>query len=152
MICLGYLIYTIYKIIKIQISCLSQKQTQHHSKILLRLCLATTFNYFGFRFYYCWNSDSNRGICYWCAGALLIVLINGKLSLDFIKETSQKTAIVSTMIFTILIGASIFSLIFRGVGGDDLIDLVFGLSWWSIYSINFCFNFCFLAWFYFRFY
>ena len=60
------------------------------------------------------------------AGALLIVLINGKLSLDFIKETSQKTAIVSTMIFTILIGASIFSLIFRGVGGDDLIDQVFG--------------------------
>jgi len=56
----------------------------------------------------------------------LIALINGKLSLDFIKETSQKTAMVSTMIFTILIGASIFSLIFRGVGGDELIDLVFG--------------------------
>jgi len=30
------------------------------------------------------------------------------------------------MIFTILIGASIFSLIFRGVGGDELINLVFG--------------------------
>ena len=29
------------------------------------------------------------------------------------------------MIFTILIGASIFSLIFRGVGGDELIDLIF---------------------------
>ena len=28
-------------------------------------------------------------------------------------------------IFTILIGASIFSLIFRGVGGDELIDLIF---------------------------
>merc|ERR1711965_85613 len=59
-------------------------------------------------------------------GALLIVLINGGLTFSFIKETSQKTAIVSTMIFTILIGASIFSLIFRGVGGDDLIDLIFG--------------------------
>ena len=30
-----------------------------------------------------------------------------------------------TMIFTILIGASIFSLIFRGVGGDALINLIF---------------------------
>ena len=30
------------------------------------------------------------------------------------------------MIFTILIGASIFSLIFRGVGGDELISLIFG--------------------------
>tara|TARA_B100000524_G_C23490203_1_gene313108 strand:+ start:179 stop:613 length:435 start_codon:yes stop_codon:yes gene_type:complete len=29
------------------------------------------------------------------------------------------------MIFTILIGASIFSLIFRGVGGDELINLIF---------------------------
>ena len=29
------------------------------------------------------------------------------------------------MIFAILIGASIFSLIFRGVGGDELIDLIF---------------------------
>ena len=58
-------------------------------------------------------------------GALIIAYINGKINFDFLKETSEKTAIVSTMIFTILIGASIFSLIFRGVGGDDLIDLIF---------------------------
>ena len=31
------------------------------------------------------------------------------------------------MVFTILIGASIFSLIFRGVGGDELINLIFDL-------------------------
>ena len=42
-------------------------------------------------------------------------------------ETSEKTAVVSTMIFAILIGASIFSLIFRGVGGDELINLVFSV-------------------------
>ena len=58
-------------------------------------------------------------------GALIIAYINGKINFDFLKQTSEKTAIVSTMIFTILIGASIFSLIFRGVGGDDLIDLIF---------------------------
>ena len=55
----------------------------------------------------------------------MIALINRKVNLNFLKETSEKTAIVSTMIFTILIGASIFSLIFRGVGGDELIDLIF---------------------------
>jgi len=55
----------------------------------------------------------------------LIALVNKKVNLHFLKETSEKTAIVSTMIFTILIGASIFSLIFRGVGGDELIDLIF---------------------------
>tara|TARA_B100000795_G_scaffold5575_1_gene4048 strand:- start:1171 stop:2508 length:1338 start_codon:yes stop_codon:yes gene_type:complete len=58
-------------------------------------------------------------------GAMIIALVNGKLTLGFLKETSEKTAIVTTMIFTILIGASIFSLIFRGVGGDDLIELIF---------------------------
>ena len=58
-------------------------------------------------------------------GAFLIALINKKVNLHFLKETSEKTAIVSTMIFTILISASIFSLIFRGVGGDELIDLIF---------------------------
>ena len=31
------------------------------------------------------------------------------------------------MIFAILIGASIFSLIFRGVGGDALVDVIFEL-------------------------
>ena len=44
-------------------------------------------------------------------GAMIIALVNGKLTLGFLKETSEKTAIVTTMIFTILIGASIFSLI-----------------------------------------
>ena len=51
--------------------------------------------------------------------------MNGKINFDFIKVVSEKTAVVSTMIFAILIGASIFSLIFRGVGGDDLISLIF---------------------------
>ena len=55
----------------------------------------------------------------------MIALVNKKVNLHFLKETSEKTAVVSTMIFTILIGASIFSLIFRGVGGDELIDLIF---------------------------
>ena len=59
-------------------------------------------------------------------GALMIAALNKKIDIDFIKETSQRTAIVSTMIFAILIGASIFSLIFRGIGGDELIDLIFG--------------------------
>ena len=58
-------------------------------------------------------------------GAMVIALINKKINFKFIKETSEKTAVISTMIFTILIGASIFSLIFRGVGGDALIDLMF---------------------------
>ncbi len=58
-------------------------------------------------------------------GALIIAAINGNANLELIKVTSYKAATVTTMIFSILIGASIFSLIFRGVGGDLLVDQIF---------------------------
>ena len=58
-------------------------------------------------------------------GALIIAAINGNANLELIKTTSYKSATVTTMIFSILIGASIFSLIFRGVGGDLLVDQIF---------------------------
>ena len=58
-------------------------------------------------------------------GALIIAAINGNANLELIKATSYKAATVTTMIFSILIGASIFSLIFRGVGGDLLVDQIF---------------------------
>ena len=58
-------------------------------------------------------------------GAILITIVNRKFNWNFLIETSKKTLIVTTMIFTILIGASIFSLIFRGIGGDELIELIF---------------------------
>ena len=60
-------------------------------------------------------------------GAILIAMLNDKFDLKLLKETSFKAATVTTMIFSILIGASIFSLIFRGVGGDALVDEVFNL-------------------------
>ena len=127
MICLGYLIYTIYQnyknpdiLFEPEASSASFKdivKTLAMPLLLIILVLGSII---------AGIATPTEASAIGAAGALLIVLINGKLSLDFIKETSQKTAIVSTMIFTILIGASIFSLIFRGVGGDDLIDLVFG--------------------------
>ena len=58
-------------------------------------------------------------------GALIIAGLNSSINLELIKVTSFKAATVTTMIFSILIGASIFSLIFRGVGGDLLVDQIF---------------------------
>ena len=58
-------------------------------------------------------------------GALIIAGLNGGANLELLKVTSYKAATVTTMIFSILIGASIFSLIFRGVGGDLLVDQIF---------------------------
>ena len=58
-------------------------------------------------------------------GALIIAGLNGSANLELLRVTSFKAATVTTMIFSILIGASIFSLIFRGVGGDLLVDQIF---------------------------
>ena len=58
-------------------------------------------------------------------GALIIAGLNSSVNLELIKVTSYKAATVTTMIFSILIGASIFSLIFRGIGGDLLVDQIF---------------------------
>ena len=127
MICLGYLIYTIYQNYKNSNILFEPKANSASFKDILKtLALPLLLIILVLGSIIAGIATPTEASAIGAAGALLIVLINGKLSLDFIKETSQKTAIVSTMIFTILIGASIFSLIFRGVGGDDLIDLVFG--------------------------
>ena len=127
MICLGYLIYTIYQNYKNpNILFEPEANSASFKDILKTLALPLLLIILVLGSIIAGIATPTEASAIGAAGALLIVLINGKLSLGFIKETNQKTAIVSTMIFTILIGASIFSLIFRGVGGDDLIDLVFG--------------------------
>ena len=127
MICLGYLIYTIYKnrqnpniLFEPEASSASLKDILKTLALPLLLIILVLGSIIA------GIATPTEASAIGAMGALLIVLINGGLTFSFIKETSQKTAIVSTMIFTILIGASIFSLIFRGVGGDDLIDLIFG--------------------------
>ena len=52
-------------------------------------------------------------------GALLIAIVRRALSLKRLREVMQSTLRISSMVFLILIGASLFSLVFRGYGGDD---------------------------------
>ncbi len=52
-------------------------------------------------------------------GALLLALLRRELDLARLREVMQTTLKISSMVFLILIGASIFSLVFRGYGGDD---------------------------------
>jgi len=54
-------------------------------------------------------------------GALLLAWRHNQLDMDCIKETSRTTVKVTCMVFAIFIGASIFSLVFRGYGGDDVV-------------------------------
>ncbi|WP_286806745.1 MULTISPECIES: TRAP transporter large permease [unclassified Marinimicrobium] len=55
-------------------------------------------------------------------GAALLALLKGKLDLARLKEVARSTTMTSAMIFTILIGASLFSLVFRGFGGEELVE------------------------------
>lgn len=52
-------------------------------------------------------------------GALLLATLRRALSLERLKDIMRGTLRISSMVFMILIGASVFSLVFRGYGGDD---------------------------------
>ena len=54
-------------------------------------------------------------------GALLLAASRGQLSVDCLRDVVHRTARISSMVFLILVGASVFSLVFRGFGGDELI-------------------------------
>jgi tripartite ATP-independent transporter DctM subunit len=55
------------------------------------------------------------------AGALAIALARRSLPLARLREVMQGTVRLTSMVFIILLGASIFSLVFRGFGGDVLL-------------------------------
>ncbi len=62
-------------------------------------------------------------------GATILTIIQGKFSWQVLKEVMQETTHLTTMVFIILIGATTFALVFRGMGGDDyLIDLIEGAN------------------------
>ncbi|MDH3612865.1 MAG: TRAP transporter large permease subunit [Gammaproteobacteria bacterium] len=52
-------------------------------------------------------------------GALLLAVFRRQLNLERLQEVMRSTLKISSMVFLILIGASVFSLVFRGYGGDD---------------------------------
>ncbi|WP_428100370.1 TRAP transporter large permease [Candidatus Rariloculus sp.] len=54
-------------------------------------------------------------------GALVLALLKRALSVSKLREIMQNTIRISSMVFLILIGASVFSLVFRGYGGDTLV-------------------------------
>ena len=58
-------------------------------------------------------------------GSLFLAALNRNLSFSILHEISQSTMRTTAMIFFILLGASIFSLVFRGFGGDDLVQSFF---------------------------
>ena len=58
-------------------------------------------------------------------GAIFLALSKGSLNRKNISEAVETTTEITAMVFMILLGSSIFSLVFRGFGGDDLITGIF---------------------------
>lgn len=58
-------------------------------------------------------------------GAIILAAFKGRLSLSRLREVAQGTAEVTSMVFLILIGAAVFSLVFRGFGGEEIVEQFF---------------------------
>ncbi|HEX4880750.1 MAG TPA: TRAP transporter large permease subunit [Porticoccaceae bacterium] len=59
-------------------------------------------------------------------GACLLALLNRQLSFARLREVVIATTRVTAMVFMILIGAAVFSLVFRGFGGEEMVQELFG--------------------------
>ena len=59
-------------------------------------------------------------------GAMALAASRGNLTLGVLREVMRQTLQISSMVFVILLGASMFSLVFRGLGGDALVAEMLG--------------------------
>ena len=58
-------------------------------------------------------------------GALILAAARGQMDRPRLREVGLSTMEVTCMVFMILIGAAVFSLVFRGFGGEELIHHFF---------------------------
>ncbi|MEM7000857.1 MAG: TRAP transporter large permease subunit [Pseudomonadota bacterium] len=56
------------------------------------------------------------------AGALLLAIIKRQMNRSVMHEVLQETTRTTAFIFAVLLGATAFSLVLRGLGGDELIE------------------------------
>ena len=54
-------------------------------------------------------------------GAMILAALRWRLSFAVLRQTAVTTATITSMVFVILLGASVFSVVFRLMGGDNLV-------------------------------
>ncbi|MXX23576.1 MAG: TRAP transporter large permease subunit [Rhodospirillales bacterium] len=54
-------------------------------------------------------------------GAMLLAIHRRQFTLKILSDVMRSTARMTSMVFTILVGAALFSLVFRGFGGDEMV-------------------------------
>lgn len=52
-------------------------------------------------------------------GAIILAVVNNKFKWSDVKDVAKNTTHLTSMVFLILLGATTFALVFKGLGGDD---------------------------------
>jgi tripartite ATP-independent transporter DctM subunit len=55
-------------------------------------------------------------------GAMILAALNRRLSFEMIYSAARNTMVTSSIIFVIVLAASMFSLVFRGLGGEHMVE------------------------------
>ncbi|NEQ86288.1 MAG: TRAP transporter large permease subunit [Moorea sp. SIO2I5] len=57
-----------------------------------------------------------------CLGAIVLAGVNGQLNLPSLRQSSDATMRITSMVIFILLGSTAFSLVFRGLNGDRVME------------------------------
>jgi tripartite ATP-independent transporter DctM subunit len=57
-----------------------------------------------------------------CAGAMLLAWWNKQMNLKMIQDSMWSSALTNAMVFFIIFGATLFSYVFRALGGDEVVE------------------------------
>ncbi|WP_029065884.1 TRAP transporter large permease subunit [Labrenzia sp. DG1229] len=71
-------------------------------------------------------------------GAILMTLLYGRFSFAMVMVAARKTVITTSTVLFLMIGATCFSAVFKGIGGDDLVEagiLAFGDGPYTILAV-----------------
>jgi tripartite ATP-independent transporter DctM subunit len=71
-------------------------------------------------------------------GAMLLAATHKKLTMQNLRDSMRNTTRMTSMVFIILIGATAFGLVFRGMGGDEIVKAIMtglpGGEWGFLFS------------------
>lgn len=71
-------------------------------------------------------------------GAILITIFYGRFSLAMLMNAARQTVVTTALVLFVMIGATCFSAVFKGVGGDDLVEagiMAFGTEPYTILAV-----------------
>ncbi|MEP6067919.1 MAG: TRAP transporter large permease subunit [Paracoccaceae bacterium] len=71
-------------------------------------------------------------------GAVVITILYRQFSFKMLIEAAKKTVITTSVVLFVMIGATCFSAVFKGVGGDDLVEagiMAFGTESYTVLAV-----------------